>query len=88
MEFFFFLYNFKYHVVPYMQKCSSLLNQNLQHSMTDTGAVQPVATCRQSPHLHKPAIVTVTSFATELATSTIRDVRTYVWTYVRTPYRV
>jgi len=27
-----------------------------------TRAVQPVATCRQSPHLHKPAIVIVTSF--------------------------
>jgi len=28
-----------------------------------TGAVQPVATCRQSPYLHKPAIVIVTSLA-------------------------
>jgi len=62
-----------------------------------------VATCRQSPYLHKPAIVIVTSFslsrrprsqydvilivtsfATELATPTVTDVRTYV----RTPYRV
>jgi len=28
-----------------------------------TRAVQPVATCRQSPYLHKPAIVTVTSIS-------------------------
>jgi len=28
-----------------------------------TRAVQPVATCRQSPYLHKPAIVIVTSFS-------------------------
>jgi len=28
-----------------------------------TGAVQPVATCRQSPYLHKPAIIIVTSFS-------------------------
>jgi len=26
-------------------------------------AVQPVATCRQSPYLHKPTIVIVTSFS-------------------------
>ena len=38
-----------------------------------TTAVQPMATCRQSPYLHKPAIVTVTSFATELATPTVTD---------------
>jgi len=46
-----------------------------------TRAVQPVATCRQSPpYLHKPAIVIVTSFATELATPSVTDVgygRTY-----------
>ena len=28
-----------------------------------TTAVQPVATCHQSPYLHKPAIVIVTSFS-------------------------
>jgi len=28
-----------------------------------TRVVQPVATCRQSPYLHKPAIVIVTSFS-------------------------
>jgi len=36
-----------------------------------TRAVKPVATCRQSPYLHKPAvdvILIMTSFATELAT--------------------
>jgi len=27
-----------------------------------TGAVQPVATCRQSPYLHKPAVIIMTSF--------------------------
>jgi len=62
-----------------------------------------VATCRQLPYLHKPAIATVmslaslvrtygarsprshydvilimTSFATELATSTVTEVRTYI----------
>jgi len=42
-----------------------------------TRAVQPVATCRQSPYLHKPAIVIATSFATKLATPTVKDVRTY-----------
>jgi len=50
-----------------------------------TRAVQPVATCRQSPYLHKPdclcdVILIVTSFATELATPTVTE--------VRTPYRV
>jgi len=34
-------------------------------------AVQPVVTCRQSPYLHKPATVIVTSFTTELATPTL-----------------
>ena len=32
-------------------------------NMTTTRAVQPVATCRQSPYLHKAAIVIVTSFS-------------------------
>ena len=45
-----------------------------------TRAVQPVATCRQSPHIHKPATVIVTSFATELATSSVTDVRTDTFT--------
>ena len=31
--------------------------------ITLTTAVQPVATCRQSPYFHKPAIVIVTSFS-------------------------
>jgi len=50
-----------------------------------TRVPQPVATCRQSPYLHKPAIYhydvihIMTSFATELATPSITDVR-----YVRT----
>jgi len=44
--------------------------QRLQFSCTDdcaaynnTRAVQPVATCRQSLYLHKPAIVIVTLFS-------------------------
>jgi len=32
-------------------------------SSIHTKVVQPVATCRQSPYLHKPAIVIVTSFS-------------------------
>ena len=32
-------------------------------SLNMTRAVQPVTTCRQSPYLHKPAIVIVTSFS-------------------------
>ena len=32
-------------------------------SFTCSRAVQPVATCRQSPYLHKPAIVIVASFS-------------------------
>jgi len=40
---------------------------------TTCRALQPVATCRQSPYLHKQAIVIVTSFATELATPTVTD---------------
>jgi len=56
--------------------------------IVSTRAVQPVATCRQTPYLHRPAVVTVTSlivtsFATELGTPTVTDVRT-----LRTPYRV
>jgi len=42
----------------------------------NTRAVQPMATCRQSPYLHKAAILIVTSFATELATLTVTDLRT------------
>jgi len=30
---------------------------------THSDMSQPVATCRQLPYLHKPAIVTVTSFS-------------------------
>ena len=33
----------------------------LRRRLNVTRAVQPVATCRQSPYLHKPAIVIVTS---------------------------
>ena len=52
--------------------------------IVSTRAVQPVATCRQTPYLHKPAAtVIVTSFATELVTPTATDVRT-----LRTSYRV
>jgi len=32
-------------------------------SLNETRAVQPVATCRQSPYVHKPAIVIVSSFS-------------------------
>jgi len=47
-----------------------------------TRALQPVATCRQLPHLRpvlwatKPAILIMTSLATELATPSVTDVRT------------
>ena len=41
-----------------------------------TGVLQPVDTCRQSSYLHKPAIIIMTSFATELATPSITDERT------------
>jgi len=43
----------------------------------------------RSPRSHYDVILIVTSFATELATPTVMDVRTYVVrTYVRTSYRV
>jgi len=35
----------------------------IYHVSIQTSAVQPVATCRQSPYLHKPATVIVTSFS-------------------------
>jgi len=35
----------------------------LDHYYIITTAVQPVATCPQSPYLHKPATVIVTSFS-------------------------
>jgi len=38
----------------------------LSVTFKETRAMQPVATCRQSPYLHKPAIVTVTSFSQPL----------------------
>jgi len=44
-----------------------------------TIALQPVVTCRQSPHLHKPAIIIIlimTSFAIELVTPSVTDKRT------------
>jgi len=66
--------------------------------------MQPVATCRQSPYLHKPAIVIVTSFSlwrlapTALAAPgshydvilivTSLATECYTVTDVRTPYRV
>jgi len=44
-------------------KCTSSSN-SLSHSIRTTcRALQPVATCRQSLYLHKPAIVIVTSFS-------------------------
>ena len=68
-----------------------------KQSLIITGGLQPVATCRQSPYLHKPAIIIMasshsviimtsfaslaapvlimTSFATELATPSVTDVR-------------
>jgi len=55
-----------------------------------TRSAQPVATCRQSPYLHKPAIVIVTSFANELVTPSVTDERT-LRTYGHLPrliYRV
>jgi len=55
--------------------------------MKDTRAVQPVATCCQSPYLHKPAIVTVTSFSL-WRHSLLSWPHPLLQTYVRTPYRV
>ena len=47
----------------------------------NTRAVQPVATCRQSPYkasyCHCDVILIMTSFPTELATPTVTDVRTH-----------
>jgi len=40
-----------------------LQRHGLRSDVSSTRAVQPVATCRQSPYLHKPAIVIVTSFS-------------------------
>ena len=57
------------------QDCSRILNC--------TRAVQPVATGRQLPYLHKPAIVIVTSLAPWRP-----PLRTYVRTNVQTPYHV
>jgi len=57
-------------------ECDSRRQGNNAASFRRTRAVQPVATCRQSPYLHKPAVVIVTSFATELATPTVTDVPT------------
>jgi len=39
------------------------LEKHICSSLYFTRAVQPVATCRQSPYLHKPAIVIVTSLS-------------------------
>jgi len=52
-----------------------------------TRVLQPVATYRQLPYLHKPAIVIVTSFATELAMPTVTDVRPYTRTLPRLIYK-
>jgi len=51
-------------------------NSMCLYHVLDTKALQPVATCRQSPYLHKPAIIIMTSFATELATPSVTDERT------------
>ena len=59
------------------RRCSTIPRLTVKFDLTR--ALQPVATCRQSPYLHKPATVIVTSFATELATPSVTDVR-----YVRT----
>jgi len=37
--------------------------QTQERLSTITRALQPVATCRQSPYLHKPAIIIMTSFS-------------------------
>jgi len=51
-----------------------------------TKVVQPVATYRQLPYLHKPAIVIV-KFATELAMPTVTDVGPYTRTLPRLIYK-
>ena len=85
----------------------TFINKRKSHSnlFYNTRAFQPVATCRQSPYLHKPDVIliktsfaslaptalaapvlimtfilSVTSFATEMATPRVTDVR-YVLTY-------
>ena len=74
-----------------------LLHGRCLANLTDTRAVQPVATCRhisisqlylplwrhahydvsRTPRSHYDVILIVMSFATELATPTVADVRTY-----------
>jgi len=43
--------------------CGQEKSSGWLYQSCNTRAVQPVATCRQSPYLHKPAIVIVTSFS-------------------------
>jgi len=64
----------------------------MSHNAQRTTALQPVATCRQSPYLHKPSIIMMTSFSLwrhSLLSWPRPALRTYV-TYVRTDtlYRV
>jgi len=94
-----------FHVLHFSVPLYKKLSKQFSVVLYVTRVVQPVATCRQSPYLHKPAIVIVTSFplwrhwrvsrlrahsfrchydvilivtsfATELATPTVTDVRT------------
>jgi len=37
--------------------------ENVDESLLPTRTLQPVDTCRQSPYLHKPAIIIMTSFS-------------------------
>jgi len=56
-----------------------------------TRALQAVATCHQSPYLHKPAIIIVTSFSLwrhSLLSWLHPTLWTYERTYIRTPYRI
>jgi len=74
----------------------------LDHYYIITTVVQPVATCPQSPYLHKPATVIVTSFSLWhlahsthshydvilIVTSFATELVTPTITDVQTPYRV
>jgi len=49
--------------IHHVTQVNSSSGRGQDDSTVDTRALQPVATCRQSPYLHEPAIVIVTSFS-------------------------
>jgi len=74
------------HVVNHHISINQLLSL-WRHSLWRHSLISRVRRSQPPFSLYRHSLI-VMSFATEMATPTVTDVRAYVCTYVRTPYRV